>query len=327
MSFKKAPIEPNCLFLGGTLELRIIDGEKHVENSSENVFGTGTFDSRIEIMCGFNLLGKSLIKHGMLEFRMGKRRWDGFDSTLKPMAITPSMPSVVRILIYECNREKSTDIMGEAALSLGNMVPGESYSEVAPIVRTGNVFVGGNSSNVGTLHVRCIFIPNLPSIIGADTTVRIPTNIVNNRGKFAIGVGYTTVLSDRISTSLVMFNSEGSYVDAVSLNKRDSTKGLVASYEEVVPHKGFLRDKHEISFELAIASTPDSVKAIFLVISDYTEFGSLENLKDIYVRLKENKCKRELYRFPGLVIDKPATSGVLLRLVRDEADPKVRESE
>ena len=313
--------EPDTLFLGGTLELRIIDGEKIVDGKGENIFGTGTFDSCIDVMCGSLLLAKSVIKNAMLEFRVGKRRWDGFDSFLKPMVITPSMPAVICLKIYECNREKRTEVLGEAILNLVDIIPGKSNSEVLPIVKTDDVFLSGMSGAVGKVHVKTVFTPFETNVIGAGASVSIPENICKNLGRFSIGVGYKTVVQDRISTSLAMFSREGNFVDAVSANKLNNTRGLTACYERVVPHVGYLQDKHEISFELG--NTPDNIKAVFLILSDYTEFGSLENLKNVYVRVKENRCMKELYRYEGLVIDKPATSGVLLRLVRDDADPKV----
>ena len=305
----------------GTLELRIIDGEKIVEGSGENIFGTGIFESSVEVICGAKLLARSVVKSAMLECRVGQRRWDGFDSFLKPMVITPHMPAVISIKVFECNREKRTEILGESTLNLVDIIPGKSNSEILPIVKTDEVFLSGMGGVVGKVHVRTTFTPFESSVIGADVTVAIPENISNNKGSFSIGVGYNTVLQDKISTSLAMFNKEGNFVDAVSLNKLRNTKGLPACYEPVIPHVGYLQDKHEISFE--VGDTPDNIKFLFLVLSDYTEFGSLENLKDVYVRIKENKCMTELYRYQGFSIDRPATSGMLLRMVRDDVDPTV----
>jgi len=313
--------KPEQLFMGGTLNLQVVDGEKIVDGNGQNIFGTGTFDSCVEVLCGTQLMAKSIVKNAMLEFRVGRRRWDGFDSTLRPIIITPNLPAVVTLKIFECDRERKGDVLGEASLNIVDIIVGRSNAEILPIVKADEVFISGMSDVVGKVHVKASFIPFETQIVTANATFPLLENISKNLGRFAIGVGYNTVLKDKISISLAMFNKEGNFVDAVSLHKKNNTKGLTSCYETVVPHTGYLQDQHEISFELG--NTPDNVKAVFLVLSDCTEFGSLENLKDMYVRIKENKFKKELYRYQGLVIDKPATSGVLLRLVRDDADPKV----
>ena len=314
--------EPTELFLGGVFEIQVVDGEKIVEGvGGQNIFGSGTFDSRVEIFCGDLLLGKSVIKSAMLEFRVGQRRWDGFDSVLKPMIITPDMPAEICIKIYECNRMLKNDVFGEAMLNIIDVTPGKTNSANLPIFKKDDVFVSSVSAAVGKVHVRTVFKPFLPNYIGADSTLAINENVAMNNGKFAVGVGYNTVLQDKISISLAMFNSDGNFVDAVSLKKCNSTRGLRACYESVVPHIGYLHDKQEISFELG--NTPDNIKALFLILSDYTEFGSLENLKRIYIRIKENKHRKELYRYEGIEINKPATSAIMLRIVRDDANSKV----
>jgi hypothetical protein len=315
---------PHHLFLGGIFEIQIIDGEKIADGKGQNIFGTSTFESCVEVMCGAQLMQKSFIKNAMLEYRVGKRRWDGFDSTLKSMIITPNLPAVIVLKVYDCNREKSKDVLGEASLNLVDVIPGRLNSEILPIVKTDEVFISGMSGVVGKVHVRARFTPFEPTVVGPNRTLSIPINVAKNVGKFAFGVGYDTVLKDKISISLAMFNNEGNFVDAVSLKKKNNSRGLNSCYETVVPHIGYVQDKHEISFDLS--NTADNVKAVYLVLSDYTEFGSLENLKNVYVRIKENKLKKELYRYQGLVIDKPATTGVLVRLVRDDTDPKVSRS-
>lgn len=313
---------PDSLFLGGVLDLRIIDGEKHNsgDDGSSHLFGSGRFDAKVEVKCGKHSIGVSTIKSAMLEYRVGKKRWDGFDSVLRPMNVTPNMCDIVDIFVYDCNREKSSDVFGKASLTLGYFYAGECFTGTIPIERVGNTFIAESAESVGSLQVKVVFNPFTSNYISSNSPVSIPWNVSRNKGKFSIGVGYTTPLKDLISISLVMFDNDGSYVDSVSLKKRSSTKGLKANYDEVTSYKSFLKDKHEISFELE--NSYPKIKAIYVVLSDYTEFGSLENLKSVYLRIKESRLKTELYRYDLPEITKPACSGVLLRMVRSDSVEK-----
>lgn len=312
------------LYQGGTLNLSIIHAVKN--HGSGLVFGHGERISRIELFCGDRYLGQSVIVNGVAklvgERKAKKYNWVSFDSTLRDINITPDCAPVVRIVIYDCDRSEENRPLGEAQLLLRLILNVKDNICELPIE---SFDIDGASAVQGTIMLSVSFVLYPSRFIAADTPNLVDCSRMN---KITFAMGWKAPPARRqipnanFGTALVMFDGEGKYVDSVDEFKRESTKGPYCHFETIVPLEGFVSDKESIFISLADERVR-GISSFFVVLLAKTDFSSLQELEQIYIRMQNGRSRKEVYRFNMSDITTPSSSLILARFVK-EIDPVSR---
>ena len=310
---------PTTLHLGGHLNFSIIHAEKN--SGSGLVFSHGPSTSRVEVFCGSKYLAQSVINTGLGrlvgERKEKKYEWVSFDSTFRDIIVTPDCPPLVRIIIYDCDRSEENKPLGEVHLDLQSMVNVEDRLLDLPILSYSQ---DTSATPVGTIKLNVSFIQFPLNMVTVGNSYTLDCSRMN---KLVFAVGYETPPSRRsvpgavFSTALVMFDSQGNYVDSVDIHKLESTQGALCRYETIVPLEGYRSDQASVFLSLVDTDKRAApISSIFLVLLARTDFSSLQELENIYFRVQDGRSRKELYRFNMDDIVTPASSLILARFAR-----------
>jgi hypothetical protein len=314
---------PEFLYQGGKLNFSIIQADK---NTSGLVFGHGKRKSRIQIFAGDKYLDQSVVTVGVGrlvgERKEKKYEWVSFDSTLRDIHITPDCAPIVRIVIYDCDRNEENKPLGEAHLFLRLILNLEDRICELPIQ---SFDAEGTCTIQGTIKLKVSFALYPSEFVAANSSNSVECSRMN---KISFAMGWNApparrqIPNARFGMALVMFDNEGKYVDSVDEFKRESTKGAYCHFETIVPLEGFAFDKESIFISLA-DERARNISSFFLVLLAKTDFSSLQELEHIYFRMQNGRTRKELYRFDMSDVTTPSSSLIIARFAK-EIDPAVR---
>jgi stress response protein SCP2 len=286
------------IFLGGGLMITIVQAEKIF--GSGRVFGRGgKYKSYVHVSCGNKQIAKSVIEDGVVSLTNSRWTWAGFDSNFRIMDITPALASVVRILVYDCDRTDVNTPLGVVNVPLQYVCNSAEpdYNCILPIEHY-NKF--GFPTAQGSVMMNITFSPYYGSNISRFG--EHPTDVSKMKTTLSFGVGWDLKQLGGVAStyeygaSLVMFNASGGFIDAVDARKKKSRKGPPATYDSVLTHDGFMCDKEQFSVDLKHRNQ-QSVFAYFLVLCARTEAATLQDLQNVYVRVLDGKSKKEDCRY------------------------------
>mmetsp|Transcript_311 Transcript_311/g.564 ORF Transcript_311/g.564 Transcript_311/m.564 type:complete len:641 (+) Transcript_311:236-2158(+) len=302
-------------FKGGILTLTIVQGEKLY--GSGKVFGKGKYSACAVVKCGDVELGRSNIERGMLSFANRKWSWLGFESSFKPMMVSPSFTPVIKVVIYDCDRDEESLPLGEVQIGLQHIKTNEEYICELPIERINNF---GVPAAQGILKARVRFAPFDSKPLKENSQIAIDSIVSKN---ISFGVGWDTDVpnsSYAFGASLVIFDSSGAYIEDIDSERKQSDKGIPVEFKRVSRDDGFLSDKEEICFDVS-NSVAQNITAYFLVLTATDVAYTLQQIKNVYCRVFDYTTKVECCRYEVEFME-PATSCVLARIHWDTTTKK-----
>jgi hypothetical protein len=319
------PLTQKLFFHGGILTLSVINAEKY--SGTGKVFGYGKNKSSIKIYCGDRLIGKSIIEKTLVrlvgERREKKHEFVGYDSTLRELMITPELPPIVRVVVFDCDRDDESIPLGTVQIPLQHLHNADEHLCTLPIE---TVNAHGFPSAQGTINLKVTFIP-FPSInLSANALFPIPHPLQH----FSCHLGWQTPLARQsvpnatYISSLVLFDKNGNFVTGLNRATPPMSNLDLKRYRLIRSKalEGYSADVDEILVDLNQRSNADII-ACFVVLSAQTEFSSLKDLHDIYCRIKDARTTKEECRYNVNNIETPATSAILIRLSRESPQSQV----
>jgi hypothetical protein len=311
------------IFNGGTLELQILDAEKH--GGTDKVFGKGKYLSYIRVISGTREVGRSIVENAKILYIDKQTRWGGYDSNFKSMKIAPTLKPSAKLVIFDCDRDKEDVPLGEAKLVLQDAISDTPVKLTLNITTTTS---SGRQAPIGTIVITALFHPNpIPMFSLAE---KIPLNTLKTK-RFFVGIGWDDsfklpgVTDLSFGASLAIFNTEGNTIESLFLPQWKEKKTLQAMSSRIQPvvEDGYTTDKLRIAINLENQINPNTatVLAASVVISSLNDFQTLQPLQNIYCRVVDERANLELGRYCLDSFENPVASCLMLRLQRDLSTP------
>lgn len=336
------------LFSGGKLRLTVLNAEKYIGQSKLVFGGAGVHPSKIQVYSLNEMLGESIVNHGGVDEDF---QWAGYEDDLKEMDITNS--PIVRIVVFACDRSNCRQPLGWATVSLMDMpdIGSDDYRTTTAVQTRGDVdsFDPKAVSIVGSITLKLQYDPFKVVSLGQFEDHHIDTKDMT---AIRFGFGWssaeaaTDVSSGAYSASLVMFDRNGRFIDAVDSRHPRSKRGPRCLHRRIPDKSGDgFADIEAVQLQLASAAPQrlSNVFAVFVVITAADPGASLSDLSGgMYFRVVHGNSNKENCRYSVLVrpihrvttyhlhncmrmcnlqIDEPSSACIMARLVRDPALP------
>jgi hypothetical protein len=307
------------IFNGGTLELQILDAEKH--GGTDKIFGKGKYLSYIRVISGTREVGRSIVENARILYIDKQTKWGGYDSNFKSMKIPPTLKPSAKLVIFDCERDTENAALGEAKLVLQDAISENPVRLKLNITTTSS---SGRAVGIGTILITAHFHPN--PIPQYSLSEKIPLNTLKSK-RFFVGIGWDDefklpgVTDLSFGASLAIFNTEGNLIESLVLPqwKEKKTLDAVSSRIRPVVEDGYTTDKLRVTLNLENQLDPNTatVLAASVVISSLNDFQTLQPIQNIYCRVVDERANLEIGRYCLPSFENPVASCLTLRLQRD----------